>query len=133
MLKTIQLMKYMREALTALGAQIDVMTSGEVLHAGPGFKTTHVIIALYVVPQRGGAPCIFMSDKEGRATSLIAVRAEAEIKPFVPNTLVSVVAMAVEDGEQEPSQYNLLMPTDKAKEFIGAFEARAARSIWATK
>ena len=133
MLNTIHLTKYMREVLTALGAQIDVMTPGEVVDPGPGSRTTHVIIALYVVPQRGGAPCIFMSDKEGRATSLIAVRADAEIKPAVPNTLVSVVAMAVEDGEQEPSQYNLVMPTDKAEEFIRAFEARAARSIWATK
>ena len=133
MLTTSHLMKYMREALTSLGAQIDVMTSGEVVHPRPGANTTHVIIALYGVPQRGGAPCIFMSDKEGRATSLIAVRADAEIKPFVPNTIVSVVAMAVEDGEQEPSQHNLLMPTGKAEEFVRAFEARAARSIWATK
>jgi hypothetical protein len=132
MLTTSHLMTYMRAALTALGAQIDVMTSGEVVHPGPGAKTTHVIIALYGVPQRGGAPCIFMSDKEGRATSLIAVRADAETKSS-PNTIVSVVAMAVEDGEQEPSQHNLLMPTGKAEEFVRAFEARAARSIWATK
>jgi hypothetical protein len=39
----------------------------------------------------------------------------------------------VEEGEQEPSQHKLSMPPGKAEEFVRAFEARAARSIWATK